>query len=121
MLFVEEAPLPGPIRGATDFAQQFMSEGPRDHRGRSLRQLDLRTRLLTYPCSYMIYSTQFEQLPLAAKAAIYQQMWQVLSGQEPDPTYARLTLESRAAIVEILRDTIPALPPYFQPLRRPLR
>lgn len=118
MLFVEEAPLPGPIQGATGFATRFTSMGPRDHRGRSLRQLDLQTRLLTYPCSYMIYSTQFEQLPPSAKRAIYRRMWEVLSGQEHGPAYARLTPETRAAIVEILRDTKPDLPAYFQPLRR---
>jgi hypothetical protein len=117
MLFVEEAPLRGPIRGATDFAAQFTSQGPRDHKGRSLRELDLHTRLLTHPCSYMIYSAQFEQLPVAAKDAIYRRMWQVLSGQEHDPAYARLTPESRAAIVEILRDTKPNLPSYFRPPR----
>lgn len=121
MLFVEEAPLPGPIRGATSFAAEFMSLGPHDHRGRSLRQLDLRTRLLTYPCSYMIYSAQFDQLPLSAKNAIYRRMWQVLSGQEHDPAYARLTPESRAAIVDILRDTKPDLPAYFRPLGPPSR
>jgi hypothetical protein len=114
MLFVEEAPLHGPIRGATDFAAQFTSMGARDHRGRSLRQLDLHTRLLTYPCSYMIYSAQFDELPSAAKAAIYRRMWQVLSGQEHDPAYAGLSADSRAAIVGILRDTKLDLPPYFR-------
>jgi hypothetical protein len=116
MLFVEEAPLLGPIRGATDFSGQFAAQGPRDRRGRSLRQLDLRTRLFTYPCSYMVYSAQFDALPTTAKAAIYQRMWQVLSGREHDPAYARLNAGSRAAIVEILRDTKPALPAYFRSL-----
>ena len=118
MLFVEEAPLPGPIHGATDFATQFMATGPRDRQGRSLRQLDPRTRLLTYPCSYMIYSAEFDQLPPSAKRAIYWRMWQVLSGQDHDPAYGRLTPDARAAIVDILRDTKSDLPPYFQPLRR---
>ena len=116
MLFVEEAPLHGPIRGATGFAAQFTAQGPRDQRGRSLKQLDLRTRLFTYPCSYMIYSAQFDALPAAAKAAIYQRMWQVLSGREHDPACARLNADSRTAIVEILRATKPALPPYFRTL-----
>jgi hypothetical protein len=116
MLFVEEAPLPGPIRGATGFAGQFAAQGPRDRRGRSLRQLDLRTRLFTYPCSYMVYSAQFDALPTTAKAAIYQRMWLVLSGREQDPAYARLSAGSRAAIVDILRDTKPGLPAYFRSL-----
>ena len=114
MLFVDEAPLRDAIRGSTSFAARFAEEGPRDHIGRSLRQLDLRTRLLTYPCSYMIYSEQFEQLPSAAKAAIYRRMWQVLSGSEKDPAYRRLTRESRTAIVEILHDTKHDVPDDFR-------
>ncbi|MGH9410312.1 MAG: hypothetical protein ACRD1V_12760 [Vicinamibacterales bacterium] len=120
MLFVDEAPLSRPIHGATDFAREFMAVGPRDHRGRSLRELDLHTRLLTYPCSYLIYSKQFDDLPLSAKTAIYRRMWQVLSGQDHDPAYARLTRDTRATIIDILRDTKADLPSYFRPLRRTL-
>jgi hypothetical protein len=62
----------------------------------------------------MIYSAQFDELPSAAKAAIYRRMWQVLSGQAHDRAYAGLSADSRAAIVEILRDTKLDLPPYFR-------
>jgi hypothetical protein len=41
-------------------------------------------------------------------------MWQVLSGAEKGSRYARLSLADRQAIVEILRDTKPGLPSYFQ-------
>ena len=64
----------------------------------------------------MIYSAQFHALPTTAKAAIYQRMWQVLSGRERDPAYARLSAGSRAAIVGILRATEPALLVYFRSL-----
>ena len=62
LLFVDEAALPGRIRGTSGFAEQFSTRGPTDRRGRSLRQLDLERRLLRYPCSYMIYSDAFEAL-----------------------------------------------------------
>ena len=55
MLFVDEAPLSG-VRGTSGFAESFSARGPRDSKGRSLRDLDLQRRLFTYPCSYMIYS-----------------------------------------------------------------
>jgi hypothetical protein len=113
MLFVDEAPLPQPIRGSTTFAERFADGGPRDARGRSLRQLDLDRRLLRYPCSYMIYSRQFDQLPSPAKSAIYRRLWQVLSGQERGERYSRLARADRIAIVEILRGTKPDLPGYF--------
>ena len=116
MLFVDEAPLPNKIEGASGFAEKFSSEGPTDSRGRSLRQFDLEHRLMRYPCSYMIYTAAFDGLPIQAREAIYERMWRVLSGQEKDPKYTRLSLGDRQAVVEILRDTKKGLPAYFQPL-----
>ena len=116
MLFIDEAPLADAVHGSTNFATRFAAEGPRDRQGRSLRQLDLTRRLFRYPCSYMIYSPQFDQLPALAKAAIYRRLWQVLSGQDHAQSYARLTATDRAAIVDILRDTKPDVSNYFQPV-----
>lgn len=115
MLFVDEAKLTSPVTGSTNFAQLFAARGPQDKRGRSLRQLDLQQRLLKYPCSYLIYSDAFEGMPLAAKAAVYERLWAVLSGQETDKIYAKLTRDDRLAITEILRDSKPGLPPFFDP------
>jgi hypothetical protein len=113
LLFVDEAPLPGPIAGPTSFASAFSAQGPRDSRGRSLRELDLHRRLLKYPCSYLIYSAQFDALPAAAKAAVYARMWEVLSGRESAARYSVLTEADRRAILEILRETKRDLPTYF--------
>jgi hypothetical protein len=113
LLFIDEAPLPGPITGTTAFAKNFAAAGRRDRRGRSLRDLDLETRLLKYPCSYLIYSPSFDGLPPEAKAAVYTRLWEVLSGEERAARYARLTAEDRQAIIEILRDTKKDLPAYF--------
>ena len=114
LLLVEEAELPGPISGPTSYAQQFAAAGPRDRRGRSLRELDLQTRLLRYPCSWLIYSEPFEALPGEVKALVYARMWRILSGEETAPRYARLDPGTRRAIVEILVDTKPHLPAYFR-------
>jgi len=114
LLFVEEAPLGGTVRGTSGFAEKFAARGPSDSKGRSLRQLDLEKRLLRYPCSYMIYSDAFDSLPEPARAAIYGRLWQILSGEEKDAKYARLSPSDRKAIVEILRETKKGLPEYFQ-------
>jgi hypothetical protein len=114
MLFVDEPRLVGAIKGTSGFAEKFAAEGPRDSKGRSLHQLDLQRRLLRYPCSYMIYTDAFDALAPAAKNAVYRRMWQVLSGQERGPKYARFALPDRQAIIEILRDTKKDLPEYFQ-------
>ena len=114
LLFVDEAPLPSPVRGASTFAQEFASRGPRDSKGRSLRDLDLTHRLLRYPCSFMVYTDAFDALPAAVKNLVYQRMWDVLSGRETNKVYARLSLADRRAIVEILRETKKDVPDYFR-------
>jgi hypothetical protein len=114
-LFVDEQPLPHSVQSTSGFAAKFAALGPRDSHGRSLRQLDLRHRLLRYPCSYMIYSEAFENLPAAARSEIYRRLWQILSGEEKAAKYARLSAPDRQAVVEILRETKTDLPDYFQP------
>ena len=51
-LFVEEAPLTDRMQGVSGFAEQFTQRGPRDKRGRSLRDFNRQTRIFQYPCSY---------------------------------------------------------------------
>jgi len=105
MLFVDEARLASRVAGTSGFAETFAATGPRDHLGRSLREFDLEHRLMRFPCSYMIYSEAFDALPAAAKEGVYRRMWTVLG---------RKTAEDRRNIVEILRDTKPGLPQYFE-------
>jgi hypothetical protein len=114
LLFVDEAPLDGvTLSSSSPFATSFAARGPRDSKGRSLRDLDLKQRLFTNPCSYMIYSEAFEQLPSAARSAIYARLWDVLSGAAREAKYARLSAVDRDRIVEILRDTKRDLPAQF--------
>ena len=113
LLFVDEAPLPGPISGSSAFATRFTALGPRDRGGRSLRDLDLTRRLLRFPCSYLIYSEPFDAMPAAAKIAVYARLWEVLSGRDTDARYAVLTVADRKAILDILRETKSNLPAYF--------
>jgi len=110
LLFVDEEPLPAPIKGASGFAERFAALGPADHQGRSLRQLDLNRRLMRYPCSYMVYSAAFSALPADARSAVYVRMWDILSGRDTTPKYARLTEADRRAVVDILHETIHDLP-----------
>jgi len=114
MLFVDEAPIASPMKGTSGFTEAFNRRGPSDAMGRSLRQLDLRTRLFRYPCSYMIYSPQFEQLPVEAKTAVYERLWAILSGKETDARYRRLSAPDRRAIIDILRATKSDLPVVFR-------
>lgn len=81
LLFADEAVLPAPVQGVTGFARAFGARGPRDRQGRSLRELDLQTRLFRYRCSYMIYSAAFDALPAPARAAVYARMQAVLGAR----------------------------------------
>ncbi len=114
LLFVDEEPLTAAVKGTAGFAEKFAAQGPADSRGRSLRQLDLQRRLLRYPCSYMIYSAAFGALPIDVRGAIYARMWNILSGYDTSPKYARLSEADRHAVVEILRETLHDLPSDFR-------
>jgi hypothetical protein len=113
LLFVNELPLAAPVRGTSGFAEEFQALGPRDRKGRSLRDLDLKTSLMRYPCSYMIYAPQFDALPATTRAAIYKRLSAVLSGADKDPKYERLSRDERTAVLEILRQTKQGLPRDF--------
>ena len=81
MLFRDETHLTDRIKGTSSFAADFARRGPRNSKGRSLRDFDLETRLFRYPCSYLIYSRAFDSLPGEMKEYVYQRLWEILSGQ----------------------------------------
>ncbi len=110
MLFNKEAPLTAPLDGTSKFADEFAARGPKDRRGRSLRDLDCHKRLLRYPCSYLIYSESFNALPPEAKQYLYARLWEVLSGADKSEDFSHLSQEDRTAILVILRDTKKDLP-----------
>jgi hypothetical protein len=113
MLFVDETKLDGPIKGTSGFAEAFQKEGPRDRKGRSLRDFDLTQRMFRYPLSYMIYSEAFDGMPVAARQRIYRRLFDILTEKEKSPRFARLSTNDRRAILEILRDTKKGLPDYW--------
>jgi len=114
MLFAKEAPLKEPVEGVSTFTKTFPQRGPRDSKGRSLRDFDLQTRLFKYPLSYMIYSASFDGLPDSVREAIYSRLYEILSGKDQSPEYAYLSAADRRAILEIVRDTKSSLPSYWR-------
>jgi hypothetical protein len=114
MLFADEAPLRAPIKGVSTFSVTFPERGPRDTRGRSLRDFDLHTRLFKYPLSYMVYSAEFDAITAPVRTKIYQRLFDVLTGKNTSPSFARLSSADRLAILEIVRDTKPNLPGFWK-------
>ncbi len=109
LFFQGAATWASPIEGSNGFAARVSKLGPRDSRGRSLRELDLTTRLLRYPLSYTIYSEQFDGLPEYALDYIYARIVEILTGRDTTGIAAGMTAAERQAITEILIDTKPAL------------
>jgi hypothetical protein len=113
MLFVDEARLVEPVTGVSTFTRTFAERGPRDTRGRSLRDFDLQTRLFRHPLSYMVYSPLFDGMPSPILDRIYQRLYDVLTGRETGAKYAQLSTADRRTLFEILVETKPNLPAYF--------
>jgi hypothetical protein len=107
MLFANRASLPGTVSGTSGFAASFPAAGPRDRKGRSLRDLDLHDRVFRYPLSYLIYSESFDALPATVKSYVYRRLREVLDGRETQPDFAQITADDRTALREILADTKP--------------
>ena len=107
MLFSEETQLTEPVTGTSSFAADFTSRGPRDSKGRSLREFDLKHRLLRYPMSYLIYSKSFDAMPAELKEYVERRFREVLTGQDTSPEFSHLSADDRKAILEILHDTKP--------------
>ncbi|HEY6454853.1 MAG TPA: hypothetical protein VIY90_06160 [Steroidobacteraceae bacterium] len=68
------APLPDKVVGSNGYAAWFQAQGPKDSQGRSLRELDLTTRVFRYPLSFLIYSEGFDALPLFVRERLYEKL-----------------------------------------------
>jgi hypothetical protein len=108
LLHANAAPFTAPMVGNAGYDAWFQKQGPKDPRGRSLRELDLKTRVFKYPLSYLIYSDGFKGLPEYAKQYVYQRLAEILRGQDQSPAYASLSATDRQSILEILTSTDPA-------------
>lgn len=110
LLFCDSPPLTDVVKGTTTFEDEFSARGQRDSKGRNLRQFDLKTRLFRYPCSFLITSESFRQLPHGVKIRVWQRLDEILSGKDTTEKFAHLAADDRLAIREILAETCPDSP-----------
>jgi hypothetical protein len=113
MLFVEEPALTDPVKGVSSFTETFPARGPRDKKGRSLRDFDLKTRLFRYPLSYMIYGNLFDGMPPQIQQRVYRRLHDILTGADTSSKYKTLSAADRQAILEIVVETKTGLPEYW--------
>jgi hypothetical protein len=110
LLLVDEAALPGGgIQGAENFQRAYAAGKRVDSKGRSLRDLDLRTRLFRYRCSPLVYSEAFDALPTYLRDVVLARLDEILGAENPAAPFNRLPASERRAIREILIETKPGL------------
>jgi len=114
MLYVNEVELDDNISGTSGFAEVFARQGPKDSKGRSLREFDMESRMFKYPLSYLIYSPQFDGLPIPMKDYVYENLWRILTGVIDTDEYLHLTNAKSRAIRQILIETKSGLPSYWK-------
>lgn len=109
LLLCDEAPLTAAITGTSGFARHFAANGPRDSQGRSLKELDMQTRMFRYPCSFLILSPAFHSLHPEMKSAVLTKLQNVLTGTDNTPRFAHLSATDRSNIREILSELLPEM------------
>jgi hypothetical protein len=114
LLFTEEVPLTAPIEGNPQFVRDFTASAIRDSKGRSLRDLDLQTRMFKHRCSFLIYSDAFDAMAEPIRAVVLQKLYDILTGKVKEEQFANLTTAERETVLEILRETKPNLPDYWR-------
>ena len=85
----------------------FQNLGPKDAQGRSLRELDLKTRVFRYPLSFLIYSEGFDALPRFVRERVYAGLARVLQARDPGAPYDSHSAADREAAYQILIATKP--------------
>jgi len=110
LLFADEVPLPaGGITGSEAFRTEFLAHRRVASNGRSLRDLDLKTRLLRHRCSYMIESAAFAGLPPQLRQYVDRELERALDPSTKSEDYDYLPAEEKQVIRTILKETLPPL------------
>ena len=109
LLFTDEVKLPaGGVAGADPaFRRDFAATRLADPAGRSLRDLDLKTHLLKYRCSYMIYSPVFTGLMPEMKTRVMRRLAMALQPNLRDELSRSFSGSEKEAVRFILTATLP--------------
>jgi hypothetical protein len=115
ILFVDEAKLPQEgIGGDPEFVRDFLRNKRQASTGASLKDLDLRTRMLRHRCSYMLYTDSWQKLPQVLKDRVYYKMAEGLRDVNPNAAFNHLPSDEKRAIRNILKETLSGLPSWWR-------
>ena len=104
LLGIGEAPLKEPVKGMGAFQREYESGGIKDSKGRSLRQLELNTRLFRFRLNPMIHSESFAALSPVARKQVLKRIVEIAEGKDSSARFASITASERAEILELLRE-----------------
>ena len=104
LLLADQPPLPGPIQPDPEYRRWFESHPSRANP--SLRRLDLQTRLLAAPCSWLVESPLCLELPAAARRAIHRQLRPLFEPPNPPPGWPQWSAAERQQLQELLLQQI---------------
>lgn len=106
LLFRDEAPLPkGGIQTSPAFLRDFLAKKKATPDGRSLRDVDLQTRLFRNRCSYMIYTESFQKLPSQFLHPLLEKLRLGLASESAPPEFLHLSLKERRTLLDVLSVT----------------
>ncbi len=114
VLFADEAKLPAPVHGEENYLRDFTNRKKATTAGLSLRDLDLKTRLLKHRCSYLIYTTLWDGMHPFIKQSVEARLWDALKENSADPAFAYLPATEKRAIRQIIKETKAGLPSWWQ-------
>lgn len=120
LLFADEPALNAPIQGTSGFDTAFMNRGLPDRTDRSLRKLNLTTRLFEQRLSFLVGSRPFASLPRETRQRLLDRVFHALTDRGSDGPAQHIPDAERAAILKIVRDDLPDLPIAWAGWQEPL-
>jgi hypothetical protein len=110
LLFAQEAPLPASGIPGNPALREGFARNRKVVDGHSLKDLDLRTRLLRFRCSYLVHTPFFEGLDADLRRRILRDLDHALSPEKRNAASRHLSDSEAAVIRTILRTTVPGFP-----------
>ena len=102
LLLADEALLAGDLGGDSGFAEEFQRRGNRHSSGRSLRDLDLKSRLFRYRCSFLIESRAYKRLPERVLRYVEGRIAAILAGRDQSGYIGHFDVADRQTLKELI-------------------
>lgn len=101
LLFADESPLPAPL-GPSQLAESVNRRG-------NLYRLDLDTRLLRTPVSYLVRSAAFQSLPPETLGYLRRRLAAIMQAEHSPAPFAHIGMQQRTSLRKLLREQAPWL------------